>query len=152
MTLEEALEGVSSVLIDSAPAIYHLERHPRYAPLLDRFFHICDEREILIVTSPVTLAESLVRPVSQGLADLIASYRKLILEGEDTTFWAIRDGEAESAARIRADHGLPLPDAFQVAIARSAGCDAILTNDADFRRVPEPRVIILDDFVGDEER
>ncbi len=39
MTVGEALEGVSSILLDSAPFIYHVERHPTYAPLLQAFFH-----------------------------------------------------------------------------------------------------------------
>ncbi|MFW6162540.1 MAG: VapC toxin family PIN domain ribonuclease, partial [Planctomycetota bacterium] len=63
--MEEALAGVSAILMDSAPAIYHLERHPRYAPVLDRFFRVRRERDILIVASPVTLAECLVRPEQQ---------------------------------------------------------------------------------------
>jgi len=42
-------------------------------------------------------------------------------------------------------------EALRVAIARRAGCEAILANDTDFRRVDHPRAIILDDFVGDDE-
>ncbi len=39
-----------------------------------------------------------------------------------------------------------LPDAFQVAVALAADCDAFLTNDATFRRVAELRVLVLDDL------
>ena len=150
MRMEEALQGVSSILIDSAPAIYFLERHPRYADLLDTFFRVRAEQGILIVTTPVTLAECLVQPLRQGLDDLVSSYSELLLSGQNTTFHTIGSYAANNAARVRADHRLRLPDAFQVAIARQTGCDAILTNDTSFKRVDHPRVIILDELLEDD--
>lgn len=150
MRMEEALRGVSSILMDSAPAIYHLERHPRYAKVLDDFFRVRSRRGMEIITSPVTLAECLVQPVRKTLGELVASYRALLLEGEDTTFHIIGEHEAQLAAEIRVEHNLRLPDAFQVAVARLTGCEAILTNDTLFRRVDHPRAIILNDFVGEQ--
>ena len=146
MRVAEALRGISSLLLDTAPAIYHLERHPRYAGLLDRFFQIREARGIEIITSPVTLAECLVLPLRLGRADLASSYRELLLSGDSTTFHLLGDEEALVAAEVRAQHNLRLPDAFQVAVARTAGCQAILTNDAAFRRVGEPRILFLDDL------
>jgi len=149
MRMAEALDGVASILIDSAPAIYHLEHHPRYVSLLDSFFRMRQDRGILIITSPVTLAECLVAPVRLGLVELASSYRGLLLGGENTTFRTIGKHEGALAAQVRAQHGLRLPDAFQVAVARSAGCQAILTNDSVFRRVTQPRAIILSDLLGE---
>jgi predicted nucleic acid-binding protein len=48
------------------------------------------------------------------------------------------------AAAFRANYGLKLPDALQIAVAREAGCEAFLTNDLALRRVTELRVLVLD--------
>jgi len=151
MTLEETLEGVSSILLDSAPVIDHLERHPVYVRITRAFFRLRARRNVRVVTSPVTLTECLVQPVLRGADDLAAEYAILLLKGKDTVFHPIGAEESFEAARVRAYHNLLLADACQVAVARLAGCEAILTNDTDFRRVDHPRAIILDDFVGDEE-
>lgn len=38
MKVDAALEGTFSLLLDTAPVIYHLERNPRYAAVLEAFF------------------------------------------------------------------------------------------------------------------
>ena len=44
---------------------------------------------------------------------------------------------------IHPEHGLKLADALQAAVAMRAGCEAILTNDPDLKRVPSLRVLVL---------
>ncbi len=151
MTLDEALRDVDAILIDTAPAIYHLEHHPTYSPVMLAFFRLRAERGLRVVTSPVTLGECLVHPFRLDRSDLLESYSELLLSGEETEFHEIDSELAIRAAQIRAEHGLRLLDAFQVALARRAGCEAILTNDNAVRRAGQPRAILLDDFVGDEE-
>jgi predicted nucleic acid-binding protein len=143
MRLEEALRGVSSILLDTTPAIYYIEGHPTHRSILDAFFGARRRAGILLVTSPITLAECLVHPVARGLANLTASYDRLLLRGEGTRFVPIGESEAVLAARIRASYGLRLPDALQVAVAVTAGCQAILTNDAAFHRVRDVRSLLL---------
>lgn len=53
---------------------------------------------------------------------------------------------AEKAAEFRARYNLSLTDAYQMAVALSAGCDAFLTNDARLKRVVEVNVLVLDDL------
>ena len=43
-----------------------------------------------------------------------------------------------------------LLDASRVAVARRAGCEAILANGGEVGRLGYPRAIILNDFVGDD--
>lgn len=150
MTLDEALSDVSAVLLDTAPVIYHVEHHPTYFPVMASFFRIRANRGIQVITSPVTLAECLVHPLRSGRRDLIESYRTTILGAEDTEFHELGSELAADAAQVRAELSLGLLDAFQVAVARRAGCEAMLTNDAAFRHVDHPRAIILDDFVGEQ--
>jgi len=60
---------------------------------------------------------------------------------------AVLDSEAALlAARLRAEHGLALADALLAATAITTACDALLTNDAVFSRVPGLRVLCIDDF------
>lgn len=54
---------------------------------------------------------------------------------------------ALQAAQIRARYNLQLPDAFQIAFALAAGCEAFLTNDVIFKRIKELQVLVLNDFI-----
>ncbi|NEO88850.1 MAG: PIN domain-containing protein [Moorea sp. SIO3G5] len=51
------------------------------------------------------------------------------------------------AAQLRAKYGLKLRDGFQVATAITNGCEALLTNDDQFRRVSDLQVLVVEDFV-----
>jgi len=54
---------------------------------------------------------------------------------------------ARETALVRATSGLRMPDAVQVAAARLAGADAIVTNDHRWAgRVQGPAVLMLDDY------
>ncbi|MFB2977929.1 type II toxin-antitoxin system VapC family toxin [Microseira sp. BLCC-F43] len=53
---------------------------------------------------------------------------------------------AIQAEQIRSRYNLQLPDAFQIAIALAANCEAFLTNDVILRRVTELRVLVLDEL------
>lgn len=44
------------------------------------------------------------------------------------------------------EHRLTMTDALQAAVAMEAGCDAFLTNDVKLKRLPAPRVIVLQDL------
>jgi predicted nucleic acid-binding protein len=48
------------------------------------------------------------------------------------------------AAELRARYNLTLTDAFQVACALDADCEAFLTNDFGLKRVTEIQIIVLD--------
>ena len=54
--------------------------------------------------------------------DLLLKNQNIIFQYIDQAFLAIK------AAEMRAKYNLKLPDAFQVAVALAAGCEAILTN------------------------
>jgi predicted nucleic acid-binding protein len=146
MKVEEALSGVASVLLDTAPVIYHLEKNPMFAPAMEKFLQLRKERGVLLVTTPITLAECLVHPIRQGRTDLEAAYRTLITAGEGTTFWPIGADEGNIAARLRAKYGLTLADSFQLAIAIQANCQVVLTNDATLMKVTEVRVVAVGDL------
>jgi predicted nucleic acid-binding protein len=129
MQIDEALEGVSRLFLDTAPVIYFVERNPQFVAIVDPIFDRLDTN-INAITSPVTLAECLVGAQRLKLADLEQAYID-VLSGETTTFVAIDDAIAREAARIRVRYSLQLPDALQVAVAVVADCEALLTGVAE---------------------
>lgn len=146
MKIEDALRGATSVLLDTAPAIYHLEKNPLFGPVMERFFQLRAQQGILLVTSPITLAECLVHPIRQGRHDLQADYQALIATGAGTVFWPIGAEEGLVAARLRAKYSLKLADAIQAAVGLQASCQILLTNDTDLKKVTEIRVVLVSDL------
>ena len=146
-TLAERLNDATRLLLDSAPVIYYVEKHPRYVDLVQVAFDRVDLGLLSAVTSPVTLAECLVFPYRLGQADLVREFTELIVHGGNTDFVGIDQEIAAAAAALRARYNVSLADAFQIAIAVAAGCDALLTNDAALKRVSELDVIVLDDMI-----
>jgi predicted nucleic acid-binding protein len=146
MTVEEALQGVSRLFLDTPPVIYYVERHPRYGPLVDPIFDRIDEGRLEAVTSPVTLAECLVVPYRDKRPDLQSKFADLIVNGTGVTFAELGADIARQAADLRARYKLALADAFQIATARASGCDAFLTNDVDLLRVTELQVLVLENL------
>lgn len=145
MKLAVAFAGVRRVFLDTAPVIFHVEGRAAYQPLTDWVFGQVLAGQFEAVTSPVTLAECLVQPYRQGNTALAQQFVNTLTAGVGTHFAGI-DACAEKAADFRARYNLSLPDAFQVAAALAAGCDALLTNDHAFKRVTELAILVLDEL------
>ncbi|GAA6621029.1 type II toxin-antitoxin system VapC family toxin [Scytonema sp. NUACC26] len=62
MTTEERLQDVKRLFLDSAPVIYAIEENLQYLPIVREIFERIENGLLIGVTSPVTLAECLVRP------------------------------------------------------------------------------------------
>lgn len=146
MKLSEALNGVSRVFLDTAPVIYFLERNPNYYSALEEFFRLRRERNITIITSPITLAECLVYPLQLGLEALVRGYERLITEGEGVEFYLLGSAEASLASQYRATYGIHLLDAFQVATALLSECQVLFTNDRRLAKITDIHVLILEEL------
>jgi predicted nucleic acid-binding protein len=117
------------VLVDSAPIIYTLEAHAKFAERFAPLFQRHANGEIVLAITTVTIAEVLTGPLSVGEEALARRYRA-VLEA-----WQVVDFTcdiAESAARLRGKYNLKLPDAIQVASALAINADALVTHDRDF--------------------
>ena len=145
MKIAEHLEGVRELFLDTAPVVYYVEKNPQYLNRVQEVFAQIDGGLLAAVTSPVTLAECLVAPIRLGLPRLQQDFADLVISGSGTRFMPIDQGTAHRAADLRARYNLSLTDAFQVAVALAAGCDALLTNDATLKRVTDLSVIALDE-------
>jgi predicted nucleic acid-binding protein len=126
------------VLVDSAPIIYFLEGHSKYADLFRPLFAAHAEGRIRLAVTTVTIAEVLAGPLRAGNEALVRRYRMLLETWQVVTLDA---DIAESAARLRATLGLKLPDAVQAASAIAIGAVALATHDRDFSRVDSLKIL-----------
>lgn len=133
------LPGGALVLVDSAPIIYALEAHAKFAGHFAPLFQRHDNGDIALAVTTATVAEVLTGPLRAGEEALAKRYRA-VLEA-----WHVVDFTcdiAESAARLRCKYGLKLSDAIQVASALSINADALVTHDRDFGRVTGMRIFV----------
>ncbi len=146
MRLDDALAGVHRLSLDTAPIIYLIEAHPRYEPVVVEIARRISAVELTAITSVITLGEVLVQPLATGNLPLGMRCREILLNSRGLHTRAIDAPAAERAAQLRAQYGMRLPDALQIAVALQEGCEAFLTNDQRLGRVTELRALILDDL------
>jgi predicted nucleic acid-binding protein len=142
----DALANVQRLFLDTAPVAYFLEQHPRYNATVSAAVALIDQGSPVGIASAVTLAECLVLPYRTGNIRLVREFLAFFLLGRNMTMVPVDTDSARVAAELRARYNLSLADAFQVATALGAGCDALLTNDDGMRRVSELRIIVVDDL------
>ncbi len=147
MIIADSLQGVTRLFLDTAPIIYYVERNPKYLASVRAVFQQISNGLLIAIASPVTLAECLVRPYILGQTELQQNFIELITNTNNIEYVPISDRNvALETAQIRAKYNLKLPDAFQIAVALTANCDALFTNDAIFSRITEIQALVLDDF------
>ncbi len=146
ITLDDALAGVTTLGCDTSPVIYLIETHPDYDVLVTEIFRRIDRGIITGFTSAITLTEVLTQPLKQGQIHFQKEYCDLLLHSANFYTLPINAEIAEQAAGLRAQYGLRTPDALQVAAAKTANCQAFLTNDKALKRIKDVRVIILDEL------
>lgn len=104
------------------------------------------------VISTVTVSELLARPLVAGRSAvdrLLGFFDSL----DDLQIRAVDFLVAAEAARIRADTGIPLPDAIVIATAVLTSSQVLVTNDrrmaeAARRAVPELKVVLLSEVAA----
>lgn len=126
------------MLVDSAPIIYRLEGHPKYAGRYEALFAKHDAGELLLAVTTISIAEVLTGPLGAGEEALAKRYRSVL---ESWQVVELTTEIAETAARLRVRHKLKLPDAIQLASALSINADALVTHDRDFAKVRGLRVV-----------
>ncbi len=134
------------VYLDANGLIYSVERVEPYRTLLEPLWQAAQDGAVTIVSSPILIVEALVKPLRDGNTEIEMQYRELF-EANAVRFLDASFPVFEDAARLRAVARLTTPDAIHAATALRAGCSLFVTNDADFRRVVNLSVTILDDLL-----
>lgn len=137
--------------LDTSPFIYHIEGASRYANAVGTVFDELADGAFSGVTSALTLMEITVKPLQLGLPDIADEYEIVLSTYPHLTIVGFDQTTARRAAELRATHRLRPADALQLAACVQGGATAFLTNDKGLRRVTELQVMLLEDFVEDEQ-
>lgn len=138
------------VLVDSSALAYLVEGAPgsprRRAA--ERFLEETRSSGATVVASAIAWTELVEGPLKAGDCDLADRYRSLLADSSKIRVECVDVAIAEEAASLRARRTLGFADSIHIATARVLGADAVLTNDEQWREVPEcPRVCLVDEFV-----
>jgi len=147
MKVNDAIQGVRRLFLDTAPIIYYVENHPSYYGFTKVIFDRIDDGLLLGVTSPISLSECLVYPYKLGLTILADDFINLIVYGGNIDFRLIDEDIGKLASQMRARYNLSLTDALQIATAIQSGCDAFLTNDLQLKRVNELSILVVTELI-----
>lgn len=139
------VDGLSSVVADTSACICFLDRPPGDSrhELTTRLFGRVQSAGLTVLVSPITVAELLVLPVR--LADVRAEAMVRLFITRLCTVAEATAETASHAAELRARYRLRTPDAFVLAAAREHAVDAVVGNDATWKRVDDLRYIHIDD-------
>ena len=137
------------VYLDANCIIYRVERIEPYLSKLLPAFDAAKLGSISLVTSELSLVECLVAPVRNQDRDLEDRFRSVLCQSRELQTTSISAGVLERVIRIRADHGLRIPDAIHAATAQELKVSAFYTNDPIFKRVQGLPVQVLSESLGD---
>ena len=139
------LNDARRIFIDSMIFVYALEDHPHYAPLSVAVLQHVESGRCPGVTSALTLAELLTAPARSGDRGAMRDYELYLTNFPHLAILPFTADMAGLVARLRATTGLRTPDAIQLAVARTAGCDVIVSNDRQWQgKAGAMRVVGLD--------
>lgn len=133
------------IYLDTNLFIYAVEEIAPHAGQVRPFLQAADRGEIVLVTSLLALAETLVMPFRKRDDVLASTYRELFVRPPTGLHVARLDaGVLQLAARLRATlDSLHLPDAIHLATAESEQCDLVLTNDKRLKAATNVHVVVL---------
>ncbi|MEG4104973.1 PIN domain-containing protein [Microcoleus sp. S13_C5] len=141
------LPSSATIYLDTQVIIYTVEANPNYYLLIQPLWLKFQIGEIELMTSELTLLETLVFPLRNANTILVSDYEQLLLSS-DIQLVPIIQSVLRTAANLRANTNLKTPDAIHAATAISEGCTLFLTNDNGFRNVPNLSVVILSDVLA----
>ena len=116
---------MDTIYLDSCIVIYLMERHPVFAPMVEKRLAAL-EKEANLAISPLVRLESLVKPMREADSPLLLRYEEFF----GTSRMLSMPAEIyEAALSLRVKHNLKTPDALHVATAQFHGCQWFWTND-----------------------
>jgi len=136
----------SNIYLDANLFIYHLEGFAEFATILNRLFEKLDNGEAHGVTSELTLAETLVKPLQQGNALVCSTYEQFLRDSKALSVVPVSRQILIKAAELRASSAMKLPDAIHFATAAEQGCSAYVTNDKRVKSLPTMPVLPLSEL------
>lgn len=143
---ESLLKKHSRVGIDSSVFIYLFEQHPDYEPLCAVIFDTISSGHLRLISASITLSEVLVRPLEQKNAEIVALYEHAFRSMPNFSLVQIDYTVAKTAALLRANYSILLPDALHIACALKEGATLFVTNDMKLKRISDISIACLSDY------
>lgn len=141
----DTLEG--PIYFDTNVFIYSIEAHDDYLPVINRLFKQIYDQKIQVVTSEITLAECLVKPVKDGNEEAIQHYENSIKNNDMLLVKPITRSILKQSAYVRNELRLKLPDAIHMATAIDQGCKLFITNDKKLKAPSGMKQIYLKELL-----
>ena len=126
--------------LDSAPAIYAVERHASYFDYMEARLSVPADT---LVVSPLTMLECRVKPIREDDQNTLMQFDLFFENTVDEIVPLTRD-VIDTATLIRARYGFATPDAIHLGAAMASGCDVFLTNDNRLARFGEMSVEVIE--------
>jgi len=140
------------VYLDANIFIYALEDLNPWNEQAKAILRAVDERTISAVTSELTLAECLAKPLKDDLKPLVDVYLNAIQQRPNLATVPVSREILIAAASIRSTSQLKLPDAIHLATARVQACELFLTNDRQFSTLQDVRYVLISTLSPPETR
>ena len=135
----------AKVYLDTNIIIYALEGFAAFDDQIKALLQAMDDGEISAITSELTLAEVLVKPIKDQDTTIQQLYRSFLTASPVLQMVPIGRNILEEAAHLRATTKLKMPDAIHLATTNLTGCDSFLSNDVLFKSVGTGSVKLLSD-------
>jgi predicted nucleic acid-binding protein len=147
MGILNAIQG-NQVYLDTNVWIYALEAFPTYVQELTTLLQAIDQGNLLAVTSELSLAEVLVKPIQNQNVSQQNLYKQALSTTPNLQVVPVQRDILIEAAQLRASINLKLPDAIHAATAIRTQCSSLLTNDQKFQSVPGLHIILLSQIIS----
>jgi predicted nucleic acid-binding protein len=138
-----SLSGGRLGYVDANVLIHMVEGLNGFAITLKLLADAIDSGTFRVVTSELSLAEVLVKPLAQGNVALIDVFNFLVGGGSKIEVVPVSRSILVAAAEIRTRHKLKLPDAIHWATAVASNCAVFLSQDGDFQDPALPGAVTL---------
>ena len=134
--------------LDTNIFIYLVEGHPTFAQPLSALFERLELDVVQAVTSELSIAEVLVKPIRDNKPTLVDIYKRLLDPASKIRTLPIDRATLLSSADARARFGGRAFDAIHVATALLAGCTCFITNDEGIRGPTTLRIVRLSELMN----
>jgi predicted nucleic acid-binding protein len=126
--------------------IYALEGYPEFRQEIVQLFQAIDQGKLKAITSELSLAEALVKPMQLANETQQTIYKTAISSSRNVSVIPIEREILIKSAQIRSSTKLKLPDAIHVATAIQVQSETFLTNDQGFKSVSGIHTVLLSEL------
>ncbi len=135
------------IYLDTNIFIYALEGYAEYLEFLTELFKEIEQGTVKAVSSELTLAEILVKPIMEQNHKAQDIYQEALRTSNGLEIVPVSREILIEAARIRAQSGHKLPDAIHLGTAYMNKCTVFLTNDKRIKGIADISRVLIDELV-----